>query len=226
MAARDNIDYETWLHDVSENGFVKTYEQMFGSPFQIEFDPLIPGDLEQPQLELPWASGESWYFTGGPHGGWNTGSAWAALDFVPSDVQGGCSPSDSWVTAMADGIVTRSGQGAVVVDLDGDHYAGTGWAIIYMHLEDRDRIQAGTEVKAGDQLGHPGCVGGFTNGTHVHVARTYNGRWISADGSLPFALGGWVSEGAGYEYNGWLIRGSVSKTADVLHSDGNLITAD
>lgn len=226
LAARDNISYESWFQDVSEEGFFSTYKQLFGDPFLIEIAPLIPDDLLQPPLELPWAAGEAWYFTGGPHGGWNTGSAWAALDFVPPDTQGGCFPSESWVTAMADGTVTRSGDGAVVVDLDDDAYAGTGWAVTYMHLEDRDRVPLGTEVKTGDPLGHPGCVGGFTNGTHVHIARTYNGRWISTDGTLPIEMGGWLSEGAGYEYNGWLIRDGIAKTADILHSEGNMITAD
>ena len=226
MAARDNISYESWLHDVGPEGFLKTYQDLFGDPFQNDVEPLVPDNLVQPTFELPWAAGETWYFTGGPHGGWNTGSAWAALDFVPSDALGGCSPTESWVRAMADGVVTRSGNGAVVTDLDDDHYAGTGWAITYMHLEDRDRVLVGTEVKTGDPLGHPGCVGGFTNGTHVHIARLYNGRWIAADGSLPFEMGGWISEGAGSEYNGWLIRDDMTKTADVLHSEDNAITAD
>jgi hypothetical protein len=75
-------------------------------------------------------------------------------------------------------------------------------------------------------LGHPGCEGGFTNGTHVHIARTYNGRWISADGTLPFDLNGWISQGAGYEYNGWLVRDGETKTADIFHTDDNAITAD
>lgn len=226
MAARSNVTFEMWLHDVSPEGFFQTYSDLFGDPFVNEVNPFIPEDLAQPTLSLPWSSGETWYYTGGPHGGWNTGSAWAALDFVPSDTQGGCLPTDSWVTAMADGIVTRSSFGAVVTDLDGDQYAGTGWALTYMHLDDRDRVPVGQKVQTGDRLGHPGCVGGFTNGTHVHVARTYNGRWISADGSLPFVMGGWTSEGAGSEYNGWLKRGDEAKTADVLHSEGNAITAD
>jgi hypothetical protein len=95
-----------------------------------------------------------------------------------------------------------------------------------MHLDNRQRIAEGTRVAAGEPLGHPGCEGGVTNGTHVHLARTYSGRWISADGAVPFNLGGWVSGGEGYEYNGWLARDGVVKTADVFHSEDNAITAD
>jgi len=77
-----------------------------------------------------------------------------------------------------------------------------------------------------DRLGHPGCEGGVSNGTHLHLARTYNGRWISADGEIPFNLSGWISGGEGYEYNGWLLRDGVVKTADVYKTDDNSITAD
>lgn len=226
LAARDNVSYESWLHDVGPDGFSATYNELFGEPIVHSNPTLLPDDLNQPPFKLPWGSGETWYFTGGPHGGWNTGSAWAALDFVPPDTQGGCSPTESWVTAVADGIVSRSGFGAVVIDLDADGYSGTGWAVIYMHLDNRDRVPVGKQVKTGDPLGHPGCEGGFTNGTHVHIARTYNGRWISADGTLPFDLNGWISQGAGYEYNGWLVRDGETKTADIFHTDDNAITAD
>jgi murein DD-endopeptidase MepM/ murein hydrolase activator NlpD len=226
LASRDSINYESWLLDVGPLGLFDTYSRLFGDPFDQEIQPLIPDDLTQPPFVLPWASGETWYFTGGPHGGWNTGSAWAALDFVPPEQEAGCSPSYNWAVAVADGVVSRSGQGAVVLDLDGDGYSGTGWAVTYMHLADRDRAAVGTMVETGDPLGHPGCEGGFTNGTHVHLARTYNGRWISADGSLPFDLDGWISQGAGFEYNGSLVRDGIIKTADIFHTDDNAITAD
>jgi LasA protease len=127
---------------------------------------------------------------------------------------------------MSDGLVTRSGFGGVVVDLDGDRYPGTGWAITYMHLAERDRIPAGTLVQTGDRLGHPSCEGGFSDGTHVHIARTYNGRWVSADGDVPFNLGGWISQGTGQEYDGFLIRGNVSKEACACREEGNAIPAE
>jgi hypothetical protein len=127
---------------------------------------------------------------------------------------------------VADGIVTRSGFGAVVIDLDGDGNEGSGWAVTYMHLDNNQRIPEGTLVKSGDPLGHPGCEGGVTNGTHLHLARTYDGRWISADGSIPFDLSGWISSGIGYEYNGWLERDDEIKTADVYTTEENAITAE
>lgn len=226
LAAHDNATYESWLRDAGPEELFATYSRLFGNPFAYTLDPLWPDTLVQPPLQLPWPSGETWYFTGGPHGGWAPGSAWAALDFVPNAEQLGCIQSDAWVTAMADGLVTRSGFGGVVVDLDGDGFAGTGWAITYMHLETRDRIGSGSFVQAGDRLGHPSCEGGFSNGTHVHVARTYNGRWVSADGPAPFEMSGWVSQGLGREYDGLLVRGGVSKEACECREEKNAITAD
>lgn len=225
LGAHDGATYQTWLEEVGPSGFQATYNRLFGNPFAYTVDPLWPADLQQPPLTLPWGAGETWYFTGGPHGGWASGSAWAALDFVPHHEQLGCYPSDSWVRAMAPGVVTRSDFGAVVVDLDGDGYAGTGWAITYMHLESRDRIAVGTEVNTGDPLGHPSCEGGFSNGTHVHISRTYNGRWVSADGNLPFEMGGWRSQGLGREYDGQLVNGDVVKEACQCRGDINAITA-
>jgi LasA protease len=227
LAGRSNTTYESWLQDSGPSGFLAAYDKLFGSPFAFTVDPLWPSDLQQPPLQLPFASGDTWYFTGGPHGGWGTGSAWAALDFVPPDVEQGCLQSEAWVTAMIDGVVTRSDKGAVVVDADGDGYAGTGWAILYMHLENRDRIPVGTFVQAGDRLGHPSCEGGFSNGTHVHVARMYNGRWLSADGAVPFDMAGWVSQGLAREYDGLLVRGGTQKEAcDICQDETNSVTAD
>lgn len=227
LGARSNISLAQWQRDVGPDGFFATYDRLFGNPFAYTVDPLLPVDLSQPLLQLPWSQGETWYFTSGPHGGWGPGSAWAALDFVPPGEAIGCYESDNWVTAMSDGVVVRSDFGAVVVDMDGDGYAGTGWAITYMHLANRDRINVGAWVQTGDRLGHPSCEGGFSNGTHVHVARSYNGRWLSADGAIPFVLGGWTVQGLSREYDGLLIRGDIVKEAYAgERSDINAISHD
>ena len=225
LGAVDGNTYSRWQAEVGADGFVQTYFRLFGNPFAYSVDPLIPADLTQPPFALPWPVGESWHYSGGPHAAWNTGSSWAAVDFVPPGTQSGCYLAEDWVTSMTDGEVTRSGFGAVVVDLDGDGYAGTGWALTYMHLDNRDRIGVGTAVQTGDQLGHPGCEGGVSNGTHLHIARSYNGRWIAADGALPIVMAGWVSQGAGYEYNGWLTKNGISVEADAVRSTENAIMA-
>lgn len=226
FGAIPEVSYEKWLADTGPEGFFAAYNRLFGNPFAYTIEPLVPGDLVQPALKLPWAPGETWYLTGGPHGAWASGSAWAALDFAPPHDQLGCYQSGAWVTAMADGQVTRSDSGAVVTDLDGDGYAGTGWSITYMHVEARDRVPVGAIVQAGDALGHPSCEGGFSNGTHVHVARAFNGHWISADGLAPFTMSGWTSQGLGREYDGLLIKGDLVKEACECREESNAILAD
>jgi hypothetical protein len=217
---------EEWQSDVGPDGFFAVYNRLFGNPFAYTVDPLLPENLSQPALRLPWAPAETWYMTGGPHGAWASGTAWAALDFAPPHDQLGCYVSDAWVTAMVDGLVTRSDAGAVVTDLDGDGYPGTGWTITYMHVEARDRIPIGSFVQAGDAIGHPSCEGGFSNGTHVHVARAYNGRWISADGDFPFKMSGWVAQGLGREYDGLLVKGDQVKEACECREETNAISAE
>jgi murein DD-endopeptidase MepM/ murein hydrolase activator NlpD len=108
------------------------------------------------------------------------------------------------VVAAADGWITRSTDGQVVQDLDDDGKEQTGWSLLYMHIETRDRVERGTVVKKGDHIGHPSCEGGVSTGTHLHFARRYNGTWIAADGDTPFKMDGWISSGQGLEYDGAL----------------------
>lgn len=198
---------DVWEYDVSEKGFFATYKSLFSYPFDYAIDPILPAGLIQPQLTLPFAYGETWSFTGGPHGGWDAGSGWAALDFAAPGEPTGCAPADAWVTASAPGVIARSDNGAVVLDLDGDGFEETGWTLLYMHMGSEGRVQSGSKVKVGDRIGHPSCEGGLSNAAHLHFARRYNGEWIPADGYLPFIMDGWVSSGDGAEYDGFLTRG-------------------
>lgn len=77
-----------------------------------------------------------------------------------------------------------------MLDLDGDGDEHTGWVILYLHLGKTEQIQPGMLVKTGDPIGHPSCEGGSATGTHIHIARKYNGEWIPAYGALPFNLEG------------------------------------
>ena len=204
------LNRSDWDKAVSQAGLYQTYVKLFGFPFNFAIDPLIPAGITQPSMQLPFEKGRSWAFTGGPHGGWGDGSAWAALDFAPPGEALGCVKSDEWVVAVADGSIVRADQGAVIQDLDltgektNDGLEETGWVVLYMHIEERERVQAGDYVRAGERIGHPSCEGGVSSGTHVHLARRYNGEWISADQTLPFVLDGWISRGTGKEYDGTL----------------------
>ncbi len=220
-----NRSYDQWLADVSPEGFYSLYVTLFGDPFARAVEPLLPPDLRQPTLLLPWAPEELWYYTGGPHGAYASGSAWAAIDFAPPGDKdtAGCFVAPQWATAVADGIVARSERGFVILDLDGDGDETTGWTIVYLHLATDGRMPAGIRVKAGDPLGHPSCEGGVSTATHLHLARRYNGEWIPATchqcapgiPSVPFVLGGWTVEGwEGQEYQGSMVKGELYRQAE------------
>jgi LasA protease len=210
-------DYAYWQADISPDGFFSLFTNLFGYPFDFAIEPLVPLDLIQPDMILPFEKNLMWSFTGGPHGGWDSGSAWAAIDFAPPGEAQGCVVSNAWVTAVADGLIIRADNGALIQDLDGDGFEQTGWVVLYMHIDRIDRAVAGTYIKTGDRIGHPSCEGGISNGTHVHLARKFNGEWISADGSVPFDLEGWISSGIGVEYDGFLTRNGQAVEA----YDGN-----
>jgi len=215
--------WDDWAVAVSEKGLFATYNALFGYPFDYAIEPLLPPGLSQPLMQLPFEPGKAWAFTGGPHGGWGDGSAWAALDFAPPTDALGCIPSDEWVVAVADGLILRADDGAVIQDLDGDGYEQSGWVVLYMHIEGRERVRAGTYLRAGERIGHPSCEGGFSSGTHVHLARRYNGEWIPADQTLPFILDGWVSRGLGVEYEGYLEKNGHKVEAWAGRSPDNAI---
>lgn len=217
-----------WADIISENGsFPVLYEDMFGDPWARAdaVNPLIPSALVQPPLVLPFEPGVQWNYTGGPHNGWGqlnpniygrSHSVYAAVDFGPPTKDGGCSPSDSWVVASAPGLVVRSENGAVVLDLDGDGYEQTGWNLLYMHVAKKDRVAVGTWLETNGRIGHASCEGGVSTGTHIHVARKYNGEWITVDGPIPFVMSGWRVVAGEQPYKGLLVRGDEVVTADLL----------
>jgi len=214
-----------------KTGFPAMYAQMFGDPW-VRADlvnPILPPDLVQPLMVLPYEPGVEWSFTGGPHNAWgpyreaDTGSngsntqlhgALAALDFAPSTDHGGCEITPTWILASSPGLVVRSKNGVVMVDMDGDGYEQTGWNIMYMHVATRDRVKEGTWVETNDKIGHPSCEGGPSTGTHLHFARKYNGEWIVADGPVPFVLGGWRVIAGEKPYEGRLVQGDLVVIAD------------
>lgn len=208
-------DRATWEQIVAPTGFSALYAEMFGPPWDRAqaYEPTLPAGLLQPELSLPFEPGKTWAFTGGPHSAWEIEGALAALDFAPGSTQQGCAISENWALAPAPGVVVRTAPGVVVLDLDGDGQEQTGWNILFLHISSEGKVKNGAILQKDDKIGHPSCEGGISTGTHMHIARKYNGEWILADSPLPFNLDGWIAHAGNAPYKGTLTRGDVVITA-------------
>jgi murein DD-endopeptidase MepM/ murein hydrolase activator NlpD len=190
---------------IGPEGLARFYAEFFGDPWLVDA-PHIPVSLQQPALTFPFRPGETWAFTGGPHTGWGTLLPWAAVDFAPPAALSGCIATNLPAVAMAAGVVARSETGVVMLDLDGDGDERTGWNLLYLHVATIGRAPVGTILQSGDPLGYPSCEGGTATGTHIHVARKYNGEWIPADSAIPFNFEGWMAHNGAAPYEGTLTR--------------------
>lgn len=206
-----------WRQASSEDGIYQTYRRLFGDPAALAQE-TVPANLRQPELTLPFPRGDLWRFTGGFHGGWGNGSAWAAVDFTPPPNTGPgglCYTSVYPATAVARGTIARLDEGIVILDLDEDSDEGTGWTILYLHIDHSDMLREGQMVEAGNILGYASCLGGVTNATHLHIARRYNGEWLPADCNRcpagvsvpPFVMSDWKVVGmASQLYQGFMVH--------------------
>lgn len=226
LLSLDNTPQGIWQNEVNLNGLYSIYVQYFGNPFADAIEPLVPPNIQQPVLTLPFESGVEWLYTGGPHGGWGSGSAWASLDFAPSEERSDglfCYTAESWLTAVAPGIIARAGEGVLILDLDGDGDESTGWTIMYLHLASDGMAQEGIRVNTGDRIARPSCAGGFSSATHLHISRRFNGEWLPADCQSclttnpvpPFVMGNWTTIGLnGQYYQGFMQNGATQIQAE------------
>ena len=199
-----NLTRDDFFYAISSEGLQNTYQELFGEiPTDTNF---IPGSLTQPELLLPFSSGMSWAYTGGPHPAWGDAPPNAAIDFAPPSSTSGCVYSDEWVLAPAAGMIVRTDTGVAVLDLDMDGDERTGWNVFFLHVLTTSIPPVGTILEQGDPIGHPSCDGGTSTGTHVHIARKFNGEWVPAGGVIPFEFDGWKVEYGAAAYSGTMRR--------------------
>ena len=204
---------EVYARAIGPGGVALAYQALFGDPWAVD-QPHIPVSLQQPELTFPFPEGDTWTFTSGPHTGWGSLLLlpWAALDFGPPDVRG-CDPTAEVATAVANGVVVRSETGVVMLDLNEDGDERTGWDILYLHVATAGRASVGQALKVGDPVGYPSCEGGTATGTHIHIARKYNGEWIPVDSVISFNMDGWIAHIGDVPRQGTLTRGNQTVIA-------------
>jgi LasA protease len=93
-----------------------------------------------------------------------------------------------------------------------------------LHIAAHERVPVGTWVNLNDRIGFPSCEGGISTGTHVHIARKYNGEWILADGPMPFVLSGWRAHAAPELYKGWLTKDGKTITSSLVGNFESRVT--
>lgn len=152
-------------------------------------------------LSLPWAKGQAWRITGGPHANDGSGRPWSSLDFNGPNAGGSYR-----VRAAAAGVVTRPCRNLVQIK------HGNGWKTSYYHLA-HIKVRAGQHVKRGQVLGFTstkaGC-GGSATGPHVHFGLKHWNHWVDIEG---LKIGGWVVRESSQEYVGWMVHSGTWKYA-------------
>lgn len=209
------------------SGVAAIHADLFGDAWAraATVEPLLPGSLTQPELNLPIRPGRTWAYTGGPHSAWEQNGVWAAIDLNPGGVARSCNPAEEPALAAAPGVIARLEEGLLALDLDGDGDELTGWVLLYIHLEPVANLTVGQRVAADTVLGYPSCAGGPATSAHLHLARKYNGEWMLAGrGPVPFNLGGWVAGELPEPYAGTLTNGAVTITACTCATRDTYIT--
>lgn len=169
------------------------------------------------RLSLPWARGQTWRLTGGPHN-FSGGKArpWSSLDFA------GPEPGVAVrVRAARGGVVLRPCANLVQIR------HGDGWMTSYYHLS-RIGVRSGETVERGQFLGFTsngaGC-GGTSTGPHVHFSLFRHGKQVNIDGHT---IGGWTVEDGGEAYDGCIVRNDDKRCAPNgrIYNDGAIGTSN
>lgn len=171
--------FDQWLPSVPSallTTDAKSY--LYSSQVSLQYDATL-------QLSLPYAKGESWCFSGGPHS-----TNRSSVDFAKAD---------GVIRAAAPGTVSinRSCPNQVVI------HHGNGWQTSYYHVSGIS-VPNGKVINRGEKLGiasmEHGC-GGSASGDHVHFSLLRNGVKTSIHDKV---VGGWLVRQGNADYKGSL----------------------
>ncbi|MFU8850775.1 peptidase M23 [Micromonospora sp. SL1-18] len=155
--------------------------------------PTYAGGDYRTGMRLPYGLGQSWYFTGGPHGWGGNDTPWSSIDL---------SGGDQRVLAARGGTAYTMCTGWIRVIHD------RGYATDYYHLWNSISVN-GASVGEGAYLGDTGTdvtCGGAASGRHVHFALRQNNAYVPMVGHN---LGKWVIWSGSATYQGYALHGSA-----------------
>ncbi|WP_320064470.1 peptidoglycan DD-metalloendopeptidase family protein [Micromonospora sp. RTGN7] len=145
--------------------------------------PMLAGGDYRTGMALPFAVGQTWTLTGGPHG-WGGGAPYSSVDL---------SGGDQVVRAARGGTAYTMCQGWIRVIHD------RGYSTDYYHLWSSISVN-GAAVGEGAYLGYTGTdvtCGGSATGRHVHFGLRQNSAYVAIAGH---GIGKWeIVAGAAYQ---------------------------
>lgn len=226
-----HLQQSNWQRLAQKNdaeGFVATYRRLFpeSDPLdnsnRIQPDAIAPKELLQAAaapptlLKFPFAAGETWRISGGPHA-YNgcTDNVFSAIDFAPLGYSGCSDPvaEDRWITAAAGGTVNAVTCGGCNVSID----HGNGWGTRFYHVAN-PQVAKGEKISADTVIGNPSCApvgiscgacGGSNTGVHQHIDLRYNGAFVAMEGT---------------QFEGWTVHGEACYQG-YLEKDGKELHA-
>ena len=151
-------------------------------------------------MRLPYALGQTWTLSGGPHA-WDAGSGpWSSLDLAGGDGR---------VLAVRSGTAYENPncRGEIVITHD------RGYTTKYYHLINRIVPPNGVSVSAGAFLGNIGTAipcGGSANSPHVHFTLMQHGAYVNIAYHI---IGKWVFMNGSQQYEGYALHGSQVASA-------------
>lgn len=169
-------------------------------------------------LSLPFASGQTWTLTGGPHDccGSDTTNA-GAIDLADG-------LTDGKIRAAREGVVWRAASCPNFIRID----HSDGWQTGYYHVIN-EQVSNGQAVARGQYIAAQGNgigCGGSSTGPHLHFSLRYNG--------VPYSMhnhdiGGWTVLAGEAEYQGCMRRirdGLLQCARGPIYNDGAIGSGD
>lgn len=153
-------------------------------------------------LRLPYAVGQSWTLSGGPHGWGGSETPYSSIDL---------SGGDANVRAAGGGSIyvmctsTQSGQFGGWLRI----YHSNGYTTDYYHLWNPITPAGGSSIGEGTFIGNTGtnlCAGGSASGRHVHFAILDGATRVSWNWR---SIGKWVLWQGSSAYGGYALHGST-----------------